>query len=776
MAQDSFALPEQRPVFSQETAQPLVPQTGLVGGNLSGGLQLRDPSKDAPGILDHLFAFAVKVGDKKIAEYEAAEKDRRFLAGIGRAAAGEAARDIAEEQPWWARMFGDGNEVAGARAWEGIADANHMEASVMERMRDLRSLPPEKAQAALLEIHRDMRSGDPTRDAAQAALWVRALPGILKQHAKEHLAYKQEVATEAQRKGIQSAFDSFDAKAKAFSSLDNRDGADMDGATETLKSVFTPPAGVNPATYRAQLVEGLANSLAAGKFAAYSAANRAGLLSSLPAAQARQLDALHDREARKVAFDRAPPYLQDRLLAVGTLPAEEAAAELDAINKEFMAVSGLDIPLVPSSQQQTMLMRAAARDEAEAARKLAAAEKAAEKEAERQAKVALEQAKLGSAIAAQQAERAAADALVDGMLSHPSPSSIPVAESFNAGNPVFKLAKERLPLEVARRWDEPPVNMAAITALPEAQRATALAAAQAEARWQLLRKEGAPMQAVRANIGEALATGSYDAAAGVIDALAFGADGSGMKKLPDNLVRLVPEQYRPLMAAYAEELGAAKVDPKTGMADRGAAWAAAEARVRLTARKPPAAADMKSIRAALKEERGWFQGNTQAEELTAAVAGRLYDGRVSSGGLSPVGVAIAAAREQVVTLADSGMAYLHNPQASEPIEGYTTGGQYRPSKYLQHMKPADRAGLSTPDRFGRALKEAVAAQGIDPTAAPLIYRADDTPQGLPSFIVLGSIPGRVSVITLDDLLAASRRLNTKDRGQISDGSDLNIAP
>lgn len=772
MAQgDTFALPEQRAVFSQEVAAPLTPQTGLSGGNITGGIQVRT-APDAPGVLDNLIAFGLKLGDEKIMAWEAEQKDKKFMEGMQRAATGQASTEIAAQQPWWAKLFGDGNVVAGAKAWEGITDANQMEASVMERMLELRTLPAEKATAALMQVHKEMQTGDPTRDAAKNAMWLKALPGILKLHAKEHFAYQQEVAAEAQRKGIQSGFDAYSTKIQALNALDNIEPEDKAQAEAGLRALFTPPKNANKATYKAQIVEGLANSMAAGKFEAYSTASKLGLLGDLPPNQARQLEALHDREARKVALDRAPEHLKQALYSIGTLGSADTAKELDAINAEFMKVSGLDIPLVPTDKYQTLVMRAAAKEEAAAARALAKAERENDKAEAKAEKQAYEDAKTGSAIAAQQAMSDAADKLVAGMLDSPNPQSVPIGKAFNAGSPVLRMAQERLALEAARRWDEPPIDpstKAAIDALPVDQQVVATQGVEAESRYKLLSKEGLDLSAVRADIGKALATGDYATGAKVIDALAFGAEGSGLKKLPANFVRLIPEVNRPQMAAYAAELGAVQPGPDGKLVvDRQAAWAAAEARTKFSAKGATTAKDINAIRTAIKDEfdGGWFgigsdsdMNATQAGALLTSVATKLFDSRVTSAGLPPHAVAIAAAKEQIVVLRGSGVAYLDNPQAREPIEGRIDGnGQYVESSYIRRLPAADKHLLSSPDRLGKAIAAAAEAQGLAVDKSAMIYRGDDTPQGMPSFVVLDARPGHMAVVTLSDMLASARKL------------------
>jgi hypothetical protein len=761
---DSFSLPEQKATFSQEVAGAVGPQTGLVGGAIKGGLQLRDPSKDQPGAMDALFAFAGKIGDKKFAEWEAKKKDEAFMQGVGRAASGEAAREIEAGQPWYARLFGGGNVVAGARAWEGITDGNQLEASVLERMKDLRELDPAKAQQALLELRQQMKTGDPTRDAAQTAMFVKALPGILKLHAKEHVAFQQEVATEAQRKGIQSAMNGFDSKVQAQNRLDNSDDAALDPARKELAAMFVVPAGVNADTYRLQLVEGMANSMAMGKFGAYTEAKKQGLLADLPKQYARQLEQLHDSEARKVALDRAPKHLKDRLYGMAGMTAAQTEAEIAAINDDFIKSSGLEIPLIPDSKHMTLVQAAARRDEVEAQNALHKAERAEDKAEREQAARDLANRKLAVEIADQQANQRSAEKLVDDMLDSPKPGSVKVAESFNKGNAALKLAQEMLPLAAATRWDTPKLEAGEEEALKQitdpAQAAAQRDALEAKARHKLLSKDGLDLTAARGQIKAALDTGDFEAGKRVIQALAYGAEGEGMKALPATFAKIVPEEHRAMMTAYANEIGAVRgKDGKPPVYDYAALWAAAEAKTKFTSKKPPSAKEIGNIRsaveAAAKDPWGPGEGETdlrgtQAGALLIDTATRMFDGRVSSDNLTPHGEAIARAREQIQIIPGTGVAYLKNPNATSPISA---------PAYQDKLPANQRHLLSTEESVGLALKEAAALRGVPLDAHSRVYRADDTPSGAPYFVVLGG-PGLAEVINLADLLHASRKLES----------------
>jgi hypothetical protein len=777
---ESFALPEQRPVFSQETAAAQAPQTGLVGGNISGGLQLRDPSKDAPSALDNLFKFAMKIGDEKLAEYESAEKDRKFMEGMGRAAAGEAAKDISSEQPWWARMFSDSNAnvVAGARAWEGATDANHMEASVMERMKELRTLPPSKAQAAMLEIHKTMQSGDPVRDATQNAMWIKALPGILKHHAKEHLAYQHEVATEAQRKGIESGFDAVEARVKAGNGF--MSDSDADGVLESLAQTMTVPKGVNPKTHAAQVVEGLANTIAAGKFQPFIMARKHGMLENVPKEQRRALDVLYDRTAQEKMAETVPPGIIDRIgLLAGVETPEALRAAVKSINDDAKAATGIDYPLISTNEEHGYTTRVIQQSIAERERELKSAKDAATRA---RASEALATAKKAAKDQLAREQTAMAEKLAVTMVRDPNPASIPTMTALNADLVTVQKLKRALPVAVAEAWVQPILSdedKASIAALPPEKAAVAGRALEAQARWNLLNKPGADLSIVKIGIGEALKTGDYTQAQVTIEALAMGAVGAGKDKLPDRFSKLVPKEHQPMVAAFANIYNNLPLDPKTGDRDGAAAWAAAELQMATSVKKPLKAADRKAIDAEIAKSSKrvdlsfdstaadvWkrFAGDATSEAqprmLLSLLAAREFDSRVSSGIVTPASVAVAAAKERTVILEEAEIAYVANPQAESNVWDTLPEGE----KFL----------LNKPFALGHALRDALTAKGGMPETS-VIYRADDSPKGEPSFIATAPSGGFL-VLTLTDLKAAAKKRSKLPDAAPIDTTPLGVAP
>jgi hypothetical protein len=742
---DSFSLPEQRAVYSQETSAPVTPQAGMVGGNIRGGLQLRDPSKDAPTAMDHLFAFAVKIGDKKFAEYEAREKDKKFVEGVGRAAAGEAAKDIEAAQPWWARMFGGGDAVAGARAWEGVTDANQMEAAVLSNMQALREVPPAQAQKSLLDIRDKLKSGDPTRDAVQTAMFIKALPGMLKMHAKQHVAFQQEHATEKQRQGVQSAINGIDARIVAARELGGADESDAVSIKAGLAAIFKAPEGVNPDTYNAQVVESMANAVGSGRMSVYTSAREAGLLESMSPQHARQLEVVYERKAREIAAKKTPRGLLNRVAAVSNrMPPEQVHAAYDAINDEFQRVTGLDIPLVPTENRMGMVSQSYQRIVTEAEQ----AEREANSDAEREAKAkAAREARERLAEQRTREAQEAAGSMAERMLDDAAPDSITVGKNFAAGSEALKVLPAILSRKVREKFDDPTLTqdeVAGIDRLPEDQRPEAERQVLAARRGALIQKEGVPLDQVTGKIKAQLGARNYEAAADVADALAHIARQSGGKeKMPAVFSKLLADGDQELVVAYATQLDLQAQGLKTGQKlDRAQAFAAAELQIATTARSPLKPKDTAAIKEAVNNTPGY--ATPQAKAMLLGAAQYAFNSKVSGGVIDPHAVAAKNATKGVTLLGDSGVAYLRNADYPFLIQDYG-------------RTPEEQHALD--DTYvGKALNDLMRERGIDPESAAVFKRDDPGAplgnRGALSFLVVNN--GKAESFGLDDILPKAK--------------------
>jgi hypothetical protein len=95
-------------------------RAGVIGGDTVGAGATRAQGvqdRNANATLDVL----MKVGESIMAPMLKQKKTEAYVAGMQRAMQGEAVTEIATEQPWYSKIFGDSDVVEGARAY-GRAD------------------------------------------------------------------------------------------------------------------------------------------------------------------------------------------------------------------------------------------------------------------------------------------------------------------------------------------------------------------------------------------------------------------------------------------------------------------------------------------------------------------------------------------------------------------------------------------------------------------------------------------------------------------------------
>ncbi len=169
---------------------------GVQGGDAPGGLmqaQALPPPKANPTL--ELLSL---VGQELLAPKMKELKMQGFVRGMQRAAQGEAVTDMARDQPWYAKLFGDTDAVEGARAYAGATAAQNTLNTIDQDMGNLRQLPPEKANEVIVQAMNAGLTGDAATDMAVMGTLVQQLPTVMRRQAKEYYAYIQERAMGAQ--------------------------------------------------------------------------------------------------------------------------------------------------------------------------------------------------------------------------------------------------------------------------------------------------------------------------------------------------------------------------------------------------------------------------------------------------------------------------------------------------------------------------------------------------------------------------------------------------
>lgn len=128
-----------------------------------------------------------------------------FVSGMQRAAAGETIRQIAEERPWFSKVFGDGDAVAGARVYETNARASSVAAGLISGMEDYAKLDAVQFRDHVSKAMQQALTGDAETDASVLQASARSLPQVFAAHTQASIRYGRVRAAEAQVNNIMSA-------------------------------------------------------------------------------------------------------------------------------------------------------------------------------------------------------------------------------------------------------------------------------------------------------------------------------------------------------------------------------------------------------------------------------------------------------------------------------------------------------------------------------------------------------------------------------------------
>lgn len=223
-----------------------------------------------------------------------------FLQGMTRAANGEAVKEIADEQPWYSRLFGASDVVEGARAYATSAQVGTLVNGFTAALPELRKLGPAEAQAFYAKQLENQKTGDSATDAGVMSAFIRQMPTLMTQQAKHHQEFLQERAAVAQGAAFSVNVDQLQNWGQEFA--DGRMTADK---FAELKSnlVFdsVPAAGQDLENFTKTRVAGIVASLAKNQLHGVSALQESGMLASLPPAY--QDDIARARIAAEVRLD-----------------------------------------------------------------------------------------------------------------------------------------------------------------------------------------------------------------------------------------------------------------------------------------------------------------------------------------------------------------------------------------------------------------------------------------------------------------------------------------
>lgn len=173
-------------------ADDLTIQAGVkTGGGAAPNLgQALPPSRTADAV-SGLQGFA-KLASNLLAPVIEREKQAAFVSGMTDVMKGRTAEEVANDQPQWARFFGDNSAVAGARMQEAAAYGTRFVTSINERMPELRKLSQADFSRHVAEAMEVGLPTDPQAAALAKGRIVESLPDLTNQWARQNVQWQQE--------------------------------------------------------------------------------------------------------------------------------------------------------------------------------------------------------------------------------------------------------------------------------------------------------------------------------------------------------------------------------------------------------------------------------------------------------------------------------------------------------------------------------------------------------------------------------------------------------
>lgn len=320
------------------------------------------------GVMQTLMRFGEGIIKPKLD----AARNEAFVTGMQRVATGEAIKEIVDEQPWYANVFGDTPTVEGARAYAGFAKSQEVVSAIEADMPNLRSQSPDAFKQLIAERLNTVNTGDLDTDLVVKQSLIKESASLMKRHTKEHIGWQQDNFAKAQQGAQIAAANGLAAVLGQFNKGSVEDLADGTPSGSTLDdgdkvekqlafiSTFNPIPGVPEGTTQKLHAATIGGILSQGNLHAFYTLLDGGVVSEarLGADNFKRLMDQADRiESRKRA--EMPSSLAGELAEVKSMVAfydrkgvrEETNKRIDKLNATWQALTGAREPLIAGKEQ-----------------------------------------------------------------------------------------------------------------------------------------------------------------------------------------------------------------------------------------------------------------------------------------------------------------------------------------------------------------------------------------------------------------------------------------
>lgn len=136
------------------------------------------------------------------------EKEQEsFVRGAMDAAQGKTVEQIADEQPWYANLFGPSSAELGAKAYTNQERVNVQLAKIQSQMASLAQLPYEQAREELTNSMNNLLTGNPEEDAFVRQTFLKNMPSLVEDYTKQRVGYVNQLALVSQSRARRSVFE-----------------------------------------------------------------------------------------------------------------------------------------------------------------------------------------------------------------------------------------------------------------------------------------------------------------------------------------------------------------------------------------------------------------------------------------------------------------------------------------------------------------------------------------------------------------------------------------
>ena len=317
-------------------------------GNTAPGLTATVPGIDRAGA-DQTLNTLNKIANNIFEPHLKKARDEKFLTGMQRAASGEAMTDIANEQPWYGKIFGDGPLVEGARAYTVEASVGNWAAVQEQKMAELRTSSPDAMPKILAESMKSLSTGDAATDAMIQGKATSIMPQLMKRQTKEHYKWQQETASRQRISAIESQASLLNFAQTATPGVYTAE--EIQQRKDALLSVSTPTIGADSEAWEKDLATAMGLMAEKGNFHGVSAYREAGVLANMNPEKRLAVEGLVNRYETHHAAEASIEY-SDRISQIkedaqnGVISAKTVHKRYDELNTEYKYKSGNSQPLI----------------------------------------------------------------------------------------------------------------------------------------------------------------------------------------------------------------------------------------------------------------------------------------------------------------------------------------------------------------------------------------------------------------------------------------------